>query len=1116
MAGHGFGNSQLVGREDEQARLEASTEPSNPSRVLLVVGPGGIGKTSLLRSYSNDCTTRGEPVGWGIAGEWDGTPGLWPWHEALSEIDPQQDVLAIGTSVAPSSPDMAELFRSIARWMARRGSETPFVLIIEDLHEADPTAIALLSYLSRRPALPGVTIIASTRPGNPTIDALRCQRLPLEGLCVESILKLGEALGRPIDERTANELFQRTNGNPLFVQRLLEHGSLGPDGTVPSDVAALIQQQLAGAPQQAQPAMRALSVLGSAPIDMLQRMTNGDPVGPLLSDVSSDILSVADRSSTSVNNESIVAFRHSLIREVMYQGLDPAERFALHARAADVLRSIDASPIALAHHLSRAASTSRGKEAAEAARAAARIERSSGAIREAAQHFRLAVDLLSDLDEPDELAATKIEEAEVLAQLGRASEAEQRLIEVADLAAEHTPILRRRLVRTYGRLRWLEEPNPSTLDASRLMSIAQKWLEPDQNDADAAVFYTAIATAGDIRGGGLEDVAAADKALAAARKSKDPLLVAEAHLARRRALSVHPARTKERRIDADEALRLGTQLGDHELVIRANRLALTDALAAADRERVAILLSSDPISVAGRVQQALASSTVAALEGRYAAADDVLDETLKELGYLDIDAPALEFSRIAYAWDQGTLPETLAIYEPLLPTIADPALRSAVSIAKLLSGQNDVAATLVEETLDILGAGEPTVLWALSMAMVAETAATINHSSVARIYEELRPYAGECVLSATSAAAWCGAFDRVLGLLALRLGNPDQAVRHLSNSVVIHERMHAKPWLARSRAGLAAALKQQGDNLKASEQRALAVELAESINMPTAVLLLDRFDDATPTGRGVDTQRVLGRVDVGRTDAAQTTEDQGATGDQGAIEDQGAIDGTGAKPTNRVQPQASVAVTQAATSQQIRGQVGSGQQRTEIASLNREGDVWQIGLGQNLHLLRHSNGLQYLQLLVQHARRDWHALDLYSTVARSPGVSEASVGAPLDDAARKSYQARYVELSAALDEATLNADLGQAEACQQEIDELERELLGAFGLGGRPRQGGDSTEKARINVRRAISRSISRIAEVSPTLASHLDRSIRTGRFCCYDPGPDPRVIWSTKTSTNN
>lgn len=1079
MAGHGFGNSQLVGREDEQARLEASTEPTNPSRVLLVVGPGGIGKTSLLRSYSNDCTTRGEPVGWGIAGEWEGTPGLWPWYEALSEIDPEQDVLAVGASVTPSSPDMAELFRAIARWMARRGSETPFVLIIEDLHEADPTAIALLSYLSRRPALPGVTIIASTRPGNPTIDALRCQRLPLEGLCVESILTLSQAMGRPIDERTANELFQRTNGNPLFVQRLLEHGSLGPDGTVPSDVAALIQQQLASAPQQAQPAMRALSVLGSAPLDMLQRMTNGHPVGPLLSEVSSDILSVSDRSSTSVNNESIVAFRHSLIREVMYQGLDPAERFALHARAADVLRSLDASPIALAHHLSRAASTSRGKEAAEAARAAARIERSNGAIREAAQHFRLAVDLLTDLGEANELAATTIEEAEVLAQLGRASEAEQRLIEVANLAAEHTPTLRRRLVRTYGRLRWLEEPNPSTLDASRLMSIAEEWLEPDQNDADAAVFYTAMATAGDIRGGGLEDVDSADKALAAARKSKNPLLVAEAHLARRRALSVHPGRTKERRIDADEALRLGTQLADHELVIRANRLALTDALAAADRERVTILLSSDPISVAGRVQQALASSTVAALEGRYAAADDVLDETLKELGYLDIDAPALEFSRIAYAWDQGTLPETLAIYEPLLPTIADPALRSAVSIAKLLSGQHDVAATLVEETLDILGTGEPTVLWALSMAMVAETAAAIDHPSVARIYEELRPYAGECVLSATSAAAWCGAFDRVLGLLALRLGQSNQAVQHLTASVVIHERMNAKPWLARSRAGLAAALRQQGRTAEAAEQQSLAVALAESINMPTAVLLLERFDD-----------RITAEVETHDSPVAGRQNESPLNDDLPEIE-----------PTNAILPQTS--------------DIGPGKRNTAVASLIREGDVWRIGVGENLHLLRHSNGLEYLQLLVQHARRDWHALDLYSTISKSAGVSEASVGAPLDDAARKAYQARYVELSAALDEATLNADLGRADSCQQEIDELERELLGAFGLGGRPRQGGDSTEKARINVRRAISRSISRIAEVSPTLSSHLDRSIRTGRFCRYDPGPNPRLTWSTNRSDN-
>jgi tetratricopeptide (TPR) repeat protein len=1043
MAANEPGNSQLVGREAALARLHAARALDSARRVVLVVGPAGIGKTSLLHEFRTRAAADGTQVGWGVAGEWEGTPGLWPWYEALCDIDADQDIISLGTDAAPASPDMAELFRAVARWLADRGATSPVVLVTEDLHEADPTAVALFAYLARRPAMPGVTVIASTRPGNETIDSLRCGRITLDGLSPAHIIELGHALDVAVDESAADELARRTNGNPLFVQRLLESGAAGPDGAIPTDVAALLRQQLDDAPADAQPALRALAVLGSAPVDVLQRMTTESPVGPALSRVSGDVLSIADGSSSSLDSARIVAFRHSLFREVMYHDLPADERFALHSRAAAVLRSVDASPIALAHHLSRAASNHRGRDAADAARQAARIERSSGAIREAVHHFGLAVELLGDLGDANELAEAKIELAEALAQLGRAAEAEQRLIEVADSVADHTPDRRRHLVRTYGRLRWLEEPNPSILDSARLVDIAERWLEPESDPNDAAVFHTAIATAGDIRGAGMDDVMAADAAVEAAADTGDPVLIAEALLSRRRALSVHPQRMRERRADADEALRLATQIGDHELLIRAQRLALADALAAADRERVVSLLASDPLSVAGRVQQALAHATLAALEGRYEDADDILDETLKELGYLDIAAPALEFLRISYSWDRGELSETLAIYEPLLPTIADPALRAAVALAKTLSGQNDVAATLVDETLGILRSGQPTVLWTLSMAMVAESAAAIDHPATADIYELLKPFAGECAIPATSAAAWCGAFDRSLGLLSLRLGNSARAADHLRASIVIHERMRANPWIARSRAALAVALDRMGDRAGASEQRQIATEIAESVGMPPEVLLMGDFDTS--------------------------------------------IDASAASAPSPART-------------------------ADAAVLVRDGDVWRVGAGEQLHLVRHSNGLDYLQVLIRNAGRDWHALDLYTTVAGSPGVAESGVGPTLDDEARRAYQARYVDLTDALEEATAHADLGTAEAAQREIDELERELLSAFGLGGRARSAGDSTEKARINVRRAISRAIERIAESSPGLAGHLERSIRTGRFCRYDAGQNPRFRWSLES----
>ncbi len=1022
---------QIIGRSSALARLHDTRASGSDQRVALVIGPAGIGKTTLLQAFRSEALADGCAVGWGVAGEWEGTPSLWPWFEAVRDIDPNQTVITEGHNRNPAPPDMAEMFRSIAMWLGEQGSRTDLVIMIEDLHEAEPTAVALFSYLSRRPPIPGVTIIASARPGDQEIDAFRCIRIALDGFSNHEIIELAHDSGSIIDAADAAKLARRTNGNPLFVQRLLEHNNSESDGPIPADIADLLRSRIAAIPAVSHAGLRALAVLGSAPIDVWKRTAGG---GAELAHMPADVVAITD---------GVASFHHGLFRDVIYADLESNERFALHARAADALRSVGASPVALAHHLSRMALSEQGREAAEAASQAARIERSSGALREAIQYFAIAVTLLRDIGDPEALAEALMEEAEALSLVGRISEAEKRLTEAAQSMDVSTQSRRRLWVRAYGRLRWLEEPNPSTLNATFLLEISEQWLQPSDDPADVAVLNIAAVTAGDIRGGQLEDVLAADRAVAAATESDDLLLLGEAHLARRRALSVHPTRTAERRADADRALRLARQLNDHELLIRTQRMALTDALAAADRQRVATLLTSRPVSVAGRVQQALATATVAALEGRYQDADDVLDDTVKQLNYFDIETPALEFYRIVYSWDRGDLPETLQKYESLLPLVADPALGAAVALAKAMSGDTDAAAILIDETLDILQSDRPTVLWAVTMAMVTEAATAIDHPSTADLYKALDSFGGECAVAATSAASWIGSFDRYRGLLALRLGRNDDAANHLRASLEVHERMHAVPWAARSNAALAVALERLGDQAGALEHAETAARLADEIGMSQAMTLIGDYE-------------------------------------------------TGADSAIRASP------------------AGPSPARLAMhATLQRQGDVWCVGLDDDANLIRHSKGLDYLARLVERPGREWYVLDLYSLVAGMPVLDETGAGPGLDVVARDTYRARYLELSDRLDCSIETADLGTSDATRLEIEQLEAELVGAFGLGGRPRTSHDAAEKARVNVRRSISRAVSSISSVNPALGDHLDRSVRTGRFCCYDPSQTLRIGWT-------
>ncbi|MEQ8840223.1 MAG: AAA family ATPase [Acidimicrobiales bacterium] len=1024
MAETGHDATHLIGREGPLRRLAKYLDAPGGSGVVLVTGPGGIGKSTVLHALADMAAARGIRVGWGVAGEWEGASPLWPWYDALSSIDPGQSVVASGIEAERAMRDKLEVFRSVALWLQEAANERPVLLVLDDMHAADPTALELLAYLSRRPASRGAWIVASSRPGSEATDALRGQRIVLHGFTLDDVVELAQELGMSLDSATAAAMVHRTGGNPMFVQRLLEHGALASEGSasLPSDVVALLREQIDAMGADMQPWLEALAVLGTTDRAVLRQMV-ASGVDPDLGGAPTGAVIAIDGSE--------VSFRHALLRELLYGDLEPGRRLELHARAASVLKETGAGPIVLAHHLGRAASETRGPDAADAAWNAGRIERSIGALPEAAGHFALAASILADIGDDATLARVLVDEADVLGRAGRISEAEQRLAAIVDLSFDPDPDIRRQVVRGYSRLRWWEEPNPSVLDADALARLATAWLGESADPHDEAVLDTARVAAAEIRGLQPTDLASADRAVAAAKVYGDPLVLAEAHLARRRALMVFPDRFSERRIDSEAALRAADRVADIELTTRAQRLALCDALAAGDRERAMALLAGEPTSAAGREHLALAQSCVAALEGRYVDAEQILDDVAKELAYLGVDTPSLDFVRIAFRWDTGLLAETLAEFEPLLPAIADPALRGAVALAKAMSGQREVASTLIEESFVSLSDETPSLLWTVAMAMVAEAAAAVDHPLVPEIHAALEPFSGKCVGAAAAAAPWVGAVDRLLGLLCLRMGRNAEAVGRLERSLVTHDRMHAEPWSARSHAALAVAHARLDDRARAEQHQAVADEIRTRLKMGADVLLVGDYEVSRVDSDGVDTN----------------ADDDGA------------------------------------------------------GVFVRQGDVWRVGRGDRAGLVRHSSGMHYLDALITRPDVDWHVLDLYATAGGRAVVLEGHSGAKLDARARAAYQRRYQELTTTLEDAVQNADTGVAERARDEIEFLEQELIAAFGLGGRARNMGDPTEKARINVQRAITRAIDRVAEQEPEVAEHLRHSIVTGRFCRYSPG---------------
>ena len=117
-----------------------------------------------------------------------------------------------------------------------------------------------------------------------------------------------------------------------------------------------------------------------------------------------------------------------------------------------------------------------------------------------------------------------------------------------------------------------------------------------------------------------------------------------------------------------------------------------------------------------------------------------------------------------------------------------------------------------------------------------------------------------------------------------------------------------------------------------------------------------------------------------------------------------------------------------------------------------------------------------------------------------------SAGPMLDERARRAYQERIIELQRDIDEARDANDWARASRSEVELDALVEHLSEAFGLGGRSRSSGSSSERARSAVTSRIRSAIRRLGPIQPELARHLANSVRTGTWCSYRPEFD--IAW--------
>jgi DNA-binding CsgD family transcriptional regulator len=375
-------DSNLLEREEflDALRETLAEAARGLGRFVFLSGEAGVGKTAVVQSFSAGV----EPDVRVLVGACDAlfTPQpLAPIADIAANLGPLEELLERGARPYELSEVLLKAMRSRTT-----------LLVLEDLHWADEATLDLVRLLARRAHGTRSLVVATYRddelsgdhPLRVVIGGLGAEagveRMRLAPLSLEAVREL--AAPYAVD---AEELFERTGGNPFFVTEALASGA--PD--VPPTVRDAVLARAARLELGARAVLDAVSVAPPrAELTLLEALAGAEAVN----------LDECLASGMLVEDGGGVAFRHELARIAIEESIDPYRRAMLHRTALAALRRSGADAARLAHHADAAGDPDAVLEFAPVAAArAAAIGAHREAVAQYARTFRFGEKLAPEL-----------------------------------------------------------------------------------------------------------------------------------------------------------------------------------------------------------------------------------------------------------------------------------------------------------------------------------------------------------------------------------------------------------------------------------------------------------------------------------------------------------------------------------------------------------------------------------------------------------------------------------------------------------------------------------------------------------------------------------------------
>jgi hypothetical protein len=1025
------------GAELEQLeRLFEAAEGGEP-QLAVIHGAPGIGKTRLAEEVAERSRRRGGRVAVGRCWQDGEAPPFWPWRGVLRDLGAPENLLE-------ERPGQAQgrfaRFVAVLDHLRRAATATPFAIVIDDAHLADPASLLLGRFLTRER---GLRLLLLLTCRDPTPDAAgevvelleemgrEAVAIPLGGLSEEAVGAYLSAFGvsRP-DPQLLHAVAAVTKGNPLHLRSITTQSDLGAGG-VGGGLELAVRRQFDRLRDADRRLISLAALLGpDVSAHEVARLAEAPPALAVESLTRSTELGLA----TPLDGDRF-RFVHELVRRVATSALAVADRLDAHARAATLLTGHEPDQISRrAHHALAAASRSR-----EDADRSVAIAREAARALKAADGFESAAALLGRAAEIHAAAGLAAPAAEMVVEHGDAVLACGRLAESRPLF-QHGARLAEKEGNTVAFARaalglggvWVSEHRLAG-DAERMFALQRRALEalPGEHAVLRARLGVRLAAEEAHRGGDLEAVLPAVEAV---RKEGDAHAHAEA-LSLAHHAHASPEHTWRRLAMANEMISAAAAAGDGFLSLVGLCWRAADLFLVGDPAAVRALeelkIRADAVNCRSVLFIVRCLEVMLAIRAGEFEKAEAAAAACFALGTEVGDADALAFHGAhlsAIRLFQGREAELADMAATIAssPTLTgqERAFSSGATLFAARAGRPQAGLALLERlSRDGLGSIPPSSSWLVSLLGVVELAYTFHDEGCAQAaYDALLPYADLPVMGSLLAIVCFGSVHRPLALAALTCGKVDLAVEHFAAALAANEQLGHRPAAIQAQAelGLARLRRSKGDD-------------------PRGRTLLR---DALAAGEAAGMSGLVARWRA----AAEETPATSAVGDAAAV---------------------LITPVQAGT--------------------------WRVVYERQVAVVPDRVGMRYLSQLVTAPDRGIPALAL--VVQGAAGGVEQGPDAVMDRKALAAVRDRIRDLRA-------RPSLSPGD--EDELAALTRELARASGLGGRIRSFVDAPERARTAVRKAIKRSIDEIAAVNPAVGRHLAERVETGSVCRYRLEPAP------------